>query len=131
MSDNLELFNDEQDDSILEHLEGDEAERAKFPALLAELNALLKTELERLGGNPNHSLELVVAISKQIGGIQVYLPRGQALEFLVRDMKIWQDFDGRNVQELANRYHVTFKTVYKAIRRMRRLESLKRQPQLF
>jgi Mor family transcriptional regulator len=131
MADNLELFDDECDDSILEHFDGDEAERAKFPALLAELNALLKTELERLGGNPNHSLELVVAISKQIGGIQVYLPRGQALEFLVRDMKIWQDFDGRNVQELANRYHVTFKTVYKAIRRMRRLEIQKRQPQLF
>lgn len=131
MADNLELFDDEQDDSLLEYLDNDDGEHVKFPALLTELNELLRGELERLGGNPRHSLELVIAISKHIGGIQVYLPRGQTLEYLVRDMRIWQDFDGRNVRELANRYHVTFKTVYKAIRRMRRLESQKRQPQLF
>lgn len=121
-----DLFADVQDDSILEHLD-DEIESTRFPALLSELNALLRKELERLGYDPLHSIELVVAISSKIGGMQVYFPRGQVLEQLVRDMRIWRDFKGDNVAELVERYHVTYKTVYKAIKRMRRLETNKRQ----
>lgn len=127
MSDNLDMFDDKQDDSILDHLDDAGGERSRFPALLAELNALLRQELLRLGCDPSVSLELVIAISKQIGGMQVYFPRGQVLEYLVRDMKIWRDFDGNNVPELVERYHVTYKTVYKAIKRMRRLEVKKHQ----
>lgn len=131
MADNIDMFDDERDDSILDHLDDADGERSRFPALLAELNALLRVELERLGGDPRHSLELVVAISKQIGGMQVYFPRGQVLEYLVRDMKIWRDFNGDNVPELVERYHVTYKTVYKAIKRMRRIEHRKHQMPLF
>ena len=127
---NGELFDDVQDDSLLEHID-DEMENARFPSLLAELNALLRQELERLGYDPRHSVELVAAISSKIGGMQVYFPRGQVLEQLVRDMRIWRDFRGRNIPELVERYQVTYKTVYKAIKRMRRLEHQKHQPPLF
>ncbi|CAH3481906.1 MULTISPECIES: Mor transcription activator family protein [Enterobacteriaceae] len=123
---NGELFDDVRDDSILDHID-DEIEGARFPSLLSELNALLRVELERLGYDPKHSIELVAAISGKIGGMQVYFPRGQVLEYLVRDMRIWRDFTGNNVEELVERYHVTYKTVYKAIKRMRRLEMNKRQ----
>ncbi|MDA8489040.1 Mor transcription activator family protein [Kluyvera sp. Awk 3] len=121
-----DLFGDVRDDSILDHID-DEVESSRFPSLLAELNALLRVELGRLGYDPKHSIELVAAISGKIGGMQVYFPRGQVLELLVRDMRIWRDFTGDNVQELVERYHVTYKTVYKAIKRMRRLELSKRQ----
>jgi Mor family transcriptional regulator len=60
--------------------------------LLAELNALLRKELERFGYDPRHSIELVAAISSKIGGMQIYFPRGQVLEQLIRDMRIWRDF---------------------------------------
>lgn len=123
---NGDLFGDVRDDSILDHID-DEVESSRFPSLLAELNALLRAELGRLGYDPKHSIELVAAISGKIGGMQVYFPRGQVLEQLVRDMRIWRDFTGDNVQELVERYHVTYKTVYKAIKRMRRLELSKRQ----
>lgn len=46
-------------------------------------------------------------------------------------MRIWRDFDGKNVAELVQRYKVTYKTVYQAIKRMRRLERGKYQMQLF
>ena len=121
-----DLFGDVRDDSILDHID-DEMESSRFPSLLSELNALLRVELGRLGYDPRHSIELVAAISGKIGGMQVYFPRGQVLEQLVRDMRIWRDFTGDNVQELVERYHVTYKTVYKAIKRMRRLELSKRQ----
>lgn len=121
-----DLFGDVRDDSILDHID-DEVESSRFPSLLAELNALLRVELGRLGYDPKHSIELVAAISGKIGGMQVYFPRGQVLEQLVRDMRIWRDFTGDNVQELVERYHVTYKTVYKAIKRMRGLELSKRQ----
>lgn len=125
-----DLFGDVRDDSILDHID-DEIESSRFPSLLAELNALLRVELGRLGYDPKHSIELVAAISGKIGGMQVYFPRGQVLEQLVRDMRIWRDFTGDNVQELVERYHVTYKTVYKAIKRMRRLEHRKHQMPLF
>ena len=130
MNNNGELFNDFQDDSILDHVD-EQMESSRFPSLLAELNALLRHALERLGADPKHSIELGAAISGKIGGMQVYFPRGQSLEFLIRDMKIWRDFTGRNVPELVERYHVTYKTVYKAIKRMRRLEHRKHQMPLF
>lgn len=126
MSNNGELFDDFQDDSILEHVD-EQMESSRFPSLLAELNALLRHELERLGADPKLSIELVAAISGKIGGMQVYFPRGQSLEFLIRDMKIWRDFTGNNVPELVEHYHVTYKTVYKAIKRMRRIETAKKQ----
>lgn len=130
MNNNGELFDDFQDDSILDHVD-EQIESSRFPSLLAELNALLRHELERLGADPKLSIELVAAISGKIGGMQVYFPRGQSLEFLIRDMKIWRDFTGHNVPELVERYHVTYKTVYKAIKRMRRLEHRKHQMPLF
>ncbi|BBV67826.1 hypothetical protein STW0522KLE44_42140 [Klebsiella sp. STW0522-44] len=130
MNNNGELFDDMRDDSILAHLD-EEPEGARFPSLLSELNALLRTELERLGYDPRHSIELVAAISSKMGGMQVYLPRGKALELFLRDMRIWRDFNGDNIQELVERYQVTFPTVYKAIKRMRRHEQRKHQIPLF
>ncbi|EBX0572444.1 transcriptional regulator [Salmonella enterica subsp. enterica serovar Utah] len=125
-----DLFEDLRDDSVLEYLH-DYQEKTAYPALLSELNALLRKELARIGANPDHSLELVVAICRHIGGMQVYVPRGHILENLIRDMRIWRDFNGRNIPELVKRYRVTYKTVYKAIKRMRRLERNKYQPDLF
>lgn len=126
-----DLFGDVRDDSLLEHL-SDETENVRFPSILAELNAILSRELTRLGGDPLHSLELVIAITRHIGGMQIYVPRGQRLEYLVRDMQIWRDYCNRaSVDTLVMRYHVTYKTVYKAIRRMRKLEHKKYQPSLF
>lgn len=126
-----DLFGDVRDDSLLDHL-SDETENVRFPSILAELNSILSRELEKLGGNSAHSLELVIAITRHIGGMQIYVPRGQRLEFLVRDMQIWRDYCNRaSIDNLVTRYHVTYKTVYKAIRRMRRLEHKKYQPSLF
>ena len=130
MSMSDDLFGDFRDDSILEHLD-DEMESTRFPSLLPELNVLLRQELTRLGYVPRHSVELVAAICSRIGGMQLYFPRGQVLEQLVRDMHIWRDFKGDNIPELVERYRVTHKTVYKAIKRMRRLEVQKRQYGLF
>ncbi|WP_042099550.1 Mor transcription activator family protein [Escherichia coli] len=125
-----DLFEDLRDDSVLEYLH-DYQENTAYPALLSELNALLRKELARIGADPAHSLELVVAICRHIGGMQVYVPRGNILENLVRDMRIWRDFNGHNIPELVQCYGVTYKTVYKAIKRMRRLERNKYQPDLF
>jgi Mor family transcriptional regulator len=96
-----DLFGDVQDDSILDHID-DEMESSRFPSLLAELNALLRKELERFGYDPRHSIELVAAISSKIGGMQIYFPRGQVLEQLIRDMRIWRDFRGITFQNWLN-----------------------------
>ncbi|EJC2835177.1 TPA: transcriptional regulator, partial [Escherichia coli] len=55
-----DLFGDLQDDTILAHLDNPAEDTSRFPALLAELNDLLRGELSRLGVDPAHSLEIVV-----------------------------------------------------------------------
>ncbi len=50
-----------------------------------------------------------MAICKHLGGGQVYIPRGQVLDSF-RILRIWNDFNGRNVSELTTRYGVTFNT---------------------
>ncbi|ECI5214676.1 transcriptional regulator [Salmonella enterica subsp. diarizonae] len=126
-----DLFGGYQDDTILAHVDNESGDTSRYPALLAELNDLLRKELARLGVEPVHSLEIVVAICKHLGGGQVYIPRGQVLDSLIRDLRIWNDFNGRNINELAAHYGVSYKTVYKAIRRMRQLKYRQYQPTLF
>ncbi|EMV3939753.1 transcriptional regulator, partial [Escherichia coli] len=46
-----DLFEDFRDDTVLEYLH-DYQEKYVYPALLSELNALLRQELIRLGVNP-------------------------------------------------------------------------------
>ncbi|EKB5020018.1 transcriptional regulator, partial [Escherichia coli] len=50
-----DLFGDLQDDTILAHLDNPAEDTSRFPALLAELNDLLRGELSRLGVDPAHS----------------------------------------------------------------------------
>ncbi|EFE7293916.1 transcriptional regulator, partial [Escherichia coli] len=47
-----DLFGDLQDDTILAHLDNPVEDTSRFPALLAELNDLLRGELSRLGVDP-------------------------------------------------------------------------------
>ncbi|MFP3345359.1 Mor transcription activator family protein, partial [Halomonas sp. SIMBA_159] len=62
---------------------------------------------------------------------QVYLPRGDRLRLQIRDMKIWNEFNGRNVKTLARKYDVTEKTIYEVCAKIRKLEIANRQPDLF
>lgn len=125
-----DLFGDDIDPSVLEYAVAPE-EQHRWPELLRDINSLLRNELAKRGVDNNLSLPLTYAIAKNLGGMQVYIPKGDVLEAMIRDMQIWSEFNGSNVAQLALKYKVTFKTVYSVIARMRDAERKRRQPDMF
>ena len=59
-------------------------------------------------------MALLLNLCKEMGGIQVYLPRGRSLLKQIEDLQIWEQFSGRNVKELALRYRKSEATIYRS-----------------
>ncbi|MBE4040025.1 Mor transcription activator family protein [Vibrio parahaemolyticus] len=128
-----EMFSDEEiDNKVLDHI-GDLPEgSAAWPAMLLELHGVVANELKQAGiETPDLPLKVVMSIGEYMGGMQVYLPRGDKLKQQIRDMEIFNEFNGRNVPQLAKRHHLTSKTIYEIIARMRQVETQRRQFSLF
>lgn len=124
--------NDALDPALLDHLSHLPEEAHAWPTILLELHGVILERLKKRGIDaPELALETVLDIGEYMGGMQVYLPRGDRLRLQIRDMKIWNEFNGRNVKTLARKYDVTEKTIYEVCAKMRKLEIAKRQPDLF
>ena len=127
-----EMFNDLLDPSLLEHLESLEPEQKNWPSLLLELHEIVQKRLAVRGIDmPELAFECVLDIGEHIGGMQVYLPRGDRLRMQIRDIKIWNEFNGSNINALTRKYKLTAQSIYKICAKMRKIESAKRQPDLF
>lgn len=78
---------------------------------------------------------LSVAISTMIvqdfGGEVIYIPKSLLMPLSGRDLKIFHEFDGKNYNELANKYNVSVAWVYRIVKRVRREEIAKRQMDMF
>ncbi|MDA0148835.1 Mor transcription activator family protein [Vibrio sp. LaRot3] len=116
-------------------VEGDihlEEEKKKWPMALLELRTLLLKELEAYDVNEHEvALSMVLAIGQKMGGEHQYIARGDILYRHVRNIEIWESYNGNNVKQLAHQYKVTDKTIYEILAKMKKLESKKWQPDLF
>lgn len=123
---------DDVDPAILAHLDDvAPTEQERWPELLKDFHDVLKHELGRCDADIMLAPRLLLAICEHLGGCQVYIPRGDSLKRTVRDMQIWNEFNGHNVDDLARRHQMSFVSIYKALARMRALERKRRQPDLF
>ena len=106
-----------------------------WPELLQELLAIIEQTLLKQGFDDTRSkslsLKLTLSIAEHMGGIQVYFPRGDKLHKEIRDIEIYNDFTGNNIKQLARLHHLTDKTIYEIVARMRAIELKQRQPTLF
>ena len=53
------------------------------------------------------------------GGQGITFPKDHRFRLSKRDVEIYEEFNGRNHNELAKKYHVTTRAIYKIIRRVR------------
>ncbi|MFV0511326.1 MAG: Mor transcription activator family protein [Shewanella algae] len=130
MNQDNDLFDTELTERELAFIELPEDD-AKWPQTLREVYELLKHELAGHNEDPRLALDLIRVMSRHFGGQQIYFPRGVQLDYYLRDVQIWEEFDGKNVQALIRKFGVSHQTVYKAIAKMRDLEKRRRQPELF
>lgn len=128
---NLDMFGMEglSLDDVDSLLDEDESER--WPEAVRQMYDLFKYELKKAGADETIAINLISATCQTFGGMQFYLGRGKALERHLRDLKIWHEFDGKNVQELIQKYGASYSQVYRVLAKMRKREVKKRQPDLF
>lgn len=77
------------------------------------------------------ALKAADAVRKTYGGTDVYISKGVALILNDRDWQIWHEFNGRNQDELAKRYNLTPRHIYRIVERCRDEDFLRRQGNLF
>lgn len=96
--------------------------KQKWPKNLAELvsivdNRLAKEKLDK----PLLAEKLITDISIYLGGRDIYLPRGSSLSRFIRNLRIYQAFNGRNADELAKEHGFSRRQIDNIVAQIRQL----------
>lgn len=90
---------------------------SRWPRMLQSLVDVIDARLDREGCNRAKLPEkLVFDIANYLGGLQLYIPRNEKLITAIRNYRIYQEFDGTNITELAEQYQTSTITIYDIIR---------------
>nr|WP_086940762.1 Mor transcription activator family protein [Thaumasiovibrio occultus] len=135
----LELFDDvtaEEWQELLERPEDDsvcEFERLRWPSTLQSLVELLVADLERenVANARGLAAKLTSSLAVYFGGRDIYIPKGDVLKTSLRNIQIWRDFTGRNIEQLAAQHNLTERQITAIIKEQRKLELQRRQRVLF
>lgn len=127
---------DPQLEQVLNHIDNLPASEleAAWPQSLADLVDVMEAELARQGivSEPRAAArKLAVAMSHYMGGRAYYLPTGARMTNAIRDDVIYNEFNGRNIEQLRRRYGLSQPQLYNIIARQRRLHARRRQADLF
>lgn len=124
-----ELFDFEGDESLLTHGAQIDESDPRYAGVLSHLYALFARTL----ADPHTDMAeaLVLELSHHFGGVQFYIPRGRAIKTHMKHIQIWNEFNGRNINELAIKHDLTTKQIYQIVAKQRRREQRARQGDLF
>jgi Mor family transcriptional regulator len=110
-----------------------EAQHA-WPKTLVELSDVFAAHFRERGLDEMRAARearlVVLTLAKHFGGRMWYVPRGDALTRALRDMEIWERFDGTNAQALAGEFGLSFVEIYRTLAEQRRLHRERVQPKL-
>lgn len=106
-----------------------------YPELLQDLADQIGLKLVEMGVTPERAAEIGFASAEHIrehwGGQPIYLPKGVQYNFSVRDMQLFERFDGNNHLALAREYNLTVMRIYQIVKTVRAELVKKRQGALF
>ena len=137
MSEQAELLPEEPVDTalMLAHADDEDVPRHRWPRQLADLVDVVAAMFRRRGRGAGQAVdearEVVLALAVYFGGRPLYLPKGAMLETALLHARIWHEFNGRNTEELADRYRLTVRQVQKIIKQQMRYRRGLRQRSLF
>ncbi|MNJ30324.1 Mor transcription activator family protein [compost metagenome] len=108
---------------------------AKWPKALAELVDVLACELGRSGMAPElaraQARKLALVQAHYMGGRAYYIPTGDHLKAALRDRAIWDEFNGRNIDQLARKHGLSVPQTYAVVAEQRQLQRSRIQLRLF
>lgn len=102
----------------------DRALQVRWPERILELEALIVAALHACppGTDPHgQAMQIIAALSQAYQGDHFRLSHPDKVRALLREARIWREFDGRNVHALARRYHLHTGSVWRILRRQRLL----------
>lgn len=106
-----------------------------YPEFLNDLARQISTLLIARGMDQETAADVALEVAEfariRWGGQQVYIPKGVLFELSVRDMQIWEKWNGRNALELCREFGLTKQRLYQIIAVVRERELSKRQQKLF
>lgn len=139
-NDNFELFDmaDIDHEKIMENMNSGElvAFKHRWPQLLVDINDVVNNHLAKAlkKSSPEEIQKIsdgvIIALSKYLGGRQIYLPSNESLNIAIRDINIWRDHNGRNTEHLAKKYKLTEIYIYSILKAQLALHVNRIQPQL-
>ncbi|MGL6500805.1 Mor transcription activator family protein [Aeromonas dhakensis] len=98
---------------------------AKWPKALSELVDVLSCELVRGGMEQElakaQARKLALVQAHYMGGRAYYLPTGEHLKAALRDRAIWDEFNGRNIDQLARKHGLSVPQTYAVVAEQRGL----------
>lgn len=108
---------------------------AKWPKALSELVDVLACELAR-GGMAQEQAKaqarkLALVQAHYMGGRAYYIPTGDHLKAALRDRAIWDEFNGRNIDQLARKHGLSVPQTYAVVAEQRKLLVNRLQRNLF
>ncbi|TNI91438.1 Mor transcription activator family protein [Aeromonas allosaccharophila] len=97
----------------------------KWPKALSELVDVLACELVRGGLEPElakaQARKLALVQAHYMGGRAYYIPTGDHLKAALRDRAIWDEFNGRNIDQLARKHGLSVPQTYAVVAEQRKL----------
>lgn len=108
---------------------------AKWPKALSELVDVLACELVRGGMEPElakaQARKLALVQAHYMGGRAYYIPTGDHLKAALRDRAIWDEFNGRNIDQLARKHDLSVPQTYAVVAEQRELNRRRHQLDMF
>ncbi|RLV58609.1 hypothetical protein D5018_16445 [Parashewanella curva] len=91
--------------------------RNRYPADLIAIMELFDKRLKQEGVHKDGLADrLIVEISIFLGGRHIYLPQSKRLQKIIRDLRIYDEFNGKNSLELAEKYDLTERTIHQILK---------------
>ena len=127
---------DSEGNDILAHLDDDTLhQKSNWPGDLVELSEVARNILEEEGEEEEHTYRqierVLLAIAFMCGGRTYYLPKGERIRNALRDKRIYDRFDGRNIHTLCREFKLTEQKLYDVIREQRQLHIQRVQHSMF
>jgi Mor family transcriptional regulator len=105
----------------------------RWPSTLQSLCELMRVTLEghAISNSVQISEALATTLSTYLGGRDIYIPNGDRLKDALRDIRIWREFKGNNLEQLSRKYGLTERRISQIITEQRAAFVARKQRRLF
>lgn len=105
----------------------------EYPELLNDIGQVIASSLFGMGfpeeNAKNGAYQITEKIRTELGGSAMYLPKGHLYDLSERDREIFDQFNGRNLYELARKFDLTEMQIRNIVKRaLLRLRAKQQRP---